>query len=226
MYGWLQKDGAYKGENPAAKLEKNPEHGREVYLTPAQVSALRDALEAYAGRIKGNDVAADCLTFIIATGCRSGEAKTAVWSQFDESLTVWSKPASTTKQKKVHRVPLGPAAQAVLLRRRGLRQKGQEAVFPGKYGADYIRQLRSAWATVSAAAGLKGVRIHDLRHSFASLAISAGVPLKVVGGLLGHSAVATTNRYAHLYDDDLRTAADKVSALIEGNGRRSDDQAR
>jgi integrase len=158
--------------------------------------------------------------FIIATGCRAGEAKTATWDQFDPALTIWSKSASTTKQKKVHRVPLGPAAQAVLLRRRGLRQDGQKSVFPGKYGADHLRQLRSAWGTVSAAAGLQGVRIHDLRHSYASLAISVGVPLKVVGALLGHSAIATTNRYAHLYDDDLKIAVGKVSAVIQGERRK------
>jgi site-specific recombinase XerD len=74
-------------------------------------------------------------------------------------------------------------------------------------------------------AGIDGVRLHDLRHSYASLAISAGVPPKVVGGLLGHSAIATTNRYAHLYDDDLRTVAGKVSTLIEG-GRRDGSEGR
>jgi site-specific recombinase XerD len=64
------------------------------------------------------------------------------------------------------------------------------------------------------------VRIHDLRHSYASLAISVGVPLKVVGDLLGHSAIATTNRYAHLYDDDLKIAVGKVSAVIQGERRK------
>ena len=214
LYGWLQKDGGYTGANPAAKVERNQEHGREVYLTPQQVIDLRNAIGAYRTRTQGNDVAADCILFCIATGCRSGEAKKATWDQFDRDLAVWSKPASTTKQKKVHRVPLGPSAQAILQRRR--EGADQPEVFPGKYGAQHIKQLRSAWDAVRAMAGLDGVRIHDLRHTYASMAISGGVPLKTIGGLLGHSAIATTNRYAHLYDSDLADAVGKVDALIDG----------
>ena len=218
LYGWLQKDAGYTGANPASKIERNHEEAREIYLTPAQVHAVRAAIDAYGDRILGNDVAADCLRLVIATGCRSGEARKARWDQFDSDLRIWTKPASTTKQKKLHRVPLGPAAQSVLLRRRERRRHGELAVFPGKYGAEHIRQLRSIWETVAKAAGLEGVRIHDLRHTYASLAISSGVPLKVVGGLLGHASITTTNRYLHLYDDDLQAAVGKVSAMIEGEG--------
>src|SRR5262245_11020226 len=73
--------------------------------------------------------------------------------------------------------------------------------------------LRAAWEAVRNAPGLpEGLRIHDLRHTFASLAVSAGVPLRTIGGLLGHSAVATTARYAHLQDGDLAAAAGAVHA--------------
>lgn len=216
---WLRRDGGHMVDNPAAGIERNQEHSREVYLDPAQVALLREALAIYSTRRRGADAVADCIEFTLATGCRSGEAMTATWSQFDQALTTWTKPASTTKQKKLHRVPLGPAAQSILLRRRGLRQEGAEWVFPGRGGIGHARSLHNAWATVCGLAGLRSVRLHDLRHSYASLAISAGVPLQVVGGLLGHSSQQTTRRYAHLFDDDLRTAAGKVNAMIEGGGK-------
>jgi integrase len=212
VFGWLNEVGTYTGPNPCAKLERNREDGRETFLNPEQVRAVLDALDEYAGLTKGNDVAADCVRFCLATGCRSGEAKAARWSQFDPALTVWTKAASTTKQRKIHRVPLGPAATAVLEDRRAKARKGAVYVFPGKYGAHHIRQLRSIWDFVRDRTGLGEVRVHDMRHSFASLAVSAGVPLKVIGGLLGHSSVTTTNRYAHLYDDDLKNAAAAVNA--------------
>jgi len=217
LYGWLYAADIYKGENPAAKVERNHEEPRQTYLTPQQVGELHAALDAYAGHVKGNDVAADCIRLIIATGCRRGEAMRATWDQFNADLTIWTKPASTTKQKKLHRVPLGPAAQVILARRRAASKKGVAYVFPGKYGANHIRQLRSCWEAVQAATGLAGVRVHDCRHTYASLAISAGVPLQVVGGLLGHSAPRTTAKYAHLYDDDLRSAVGRVSALVTGD---------
>src|SRR5262249_47325970 len=157
----------YTGANPCAKLERNREEGRETFLIPEQVAALRVALDTYAMRIKGNDIAADCLAFILATGCRRGEAMKATWNQFDGALTIWTKPSSHTKQKKMHRSPLSPMAQAILIRRRGECQSGDDAVFPGKYGALHIRQLRSAWNSVTRMAGLpSGIRVHDLRHSF------------------------------------------------------------
>lgn len=113
-------------------------------------------------------------------------------------------------------MPLGPAATDILTTRKKRAGKGDVFVFPGKYGAEHIQQLRSVWDYVRDQTGLGEVRVHDMRHSFASLAVSAGVPLKTIGGLLGHSSVTTTNRYAHLYDDDLRNAAAAVNARQVG----------
>ena len=212
VFGWLNEVDIHTGSNPCAKLERNREEGRETFLEAGEIAAVLGALEAYEGLTKGNDVAADCVRFCLATGCRSGEAKAARWDQLDKALTVWTKKASTTKQRKLHRVPLGPAATDILATRKGKASRGDVYVFPGKYGAEHIQQLRSVWDYVRDQTGLGEVRVHDMRHSFASLAVSAGVPLKTIGGLLGHSSVTTTNRYAHLYDDDLRNAAAAVNA--------------
>ena len=216
VFGWMSEVDIYTGPNPCAKLERNREDGRETFLTPEEIASVMAALETYEEQTLGNDVAADCVRFCLATGCRSGEAKSARWDQFDKTLSIWTKPASTTKQRKIHRVPLGPAATEVLMRRKSRATKADVYVFRGKYGAQHIRQLRSVWDFVREQTGLTEVRVHDTRHSFASLAVSAGVPLKVVGGLLGHSSVQTTNKYAHLYDDDLKNAAKAVSARLAG----------
>jgi integrase len=223
LFGWLQRDRGYTGVNPAAGVEKNPEHGREVFLTAAQVRDALAGIERYAQRGNGRWAArsvADCLTFIIATGCRSHEAKAARWSEFDDDLGTWIKAAPTTKQRRVHRVPLNDIATDVLRRRRDARHNGLY-VFPGRHGDHHVTQLRAAWSRIRKDASLPdGVRIHDLRHSFASLALHAGASLPLIGKLLGHSNVRTTARYSHLLDSDLRAVAGKVNALIEGEGRK------
>lgn len=74
--------------------------------------------------------------------------------------------------------------------------------------------LKSSWRAICRAADLRGLRLHDLRHSFASILASAGLSLPVIGALLGHTNPSTTQRYAHLFDDPLRAAADRVGAVV------------
>jgi integrase len=81
--------------------------------------------------------------------------------------------------------------------------------------------MRRVWEDVCKKAKLPGVRVHDLRHSYASLLASAGLSLPIIGALLGHTQAATTQRYAHLLDDPLRTATERIGALIEGGGKTS-----
>lgn len=213
VYGWLRKDRGHKVDNPAAMVERNDEHGREIYLTPSQCGEVLTALEAYGARGGQKQVAADCVAFILSSGCRPSEGRGARWEHLSDDLATWHKPARIVKQRKPHRIPLGPAAHAILVRRLRLRKRNEPMVFPPERGK--LLDIRKAWRFAANQAVLDGVRVHDLRHTYASLAVSSGVPLKVLGGLLGHSAIATTNRYAHLYEDDLRAAAGAVSARIE-----------
>ena len=202
LFSWLQKERGYTGINPASGVEKNPEHGREVFLTAPQVRQALAAIERYGqhgnGRWAGRSIA-DCLTFIIFTGCRSHEAKAAQWSEFDHDLTLWTKAASRTKQRRLHHVPLNDLATEVLRRRRDARHNSPY-VFPGRHGGeDHLQQIRTAWSRIRKDADLpEGVRIHDLRHSFASMALQAGASLPLIGKLLGHNNVKTTARYSHL----------------------------
>ena len=77
-----------------------------------------------------------------------------------------------------------------------------------------MRDLKSSWIAICRAAELQGIRLHDLRHSFASVLVNAGQSLPMIGALLGQTNPATTAKYAHLYDDPLRAAAERVGAII------------
>jgi integrase len=193
-------------DNPARGVGRNPEAGRERFLTPEEIARLLAVLEAQ------GDLAAKCLEFLLLTGCRRGEALGATWDQFDLSAGVWTKPPSLTKSGKRHRVPLSPEAIALLA---GLPTRATAA---GPFVGLPVWQLTRRWFAIRKEAGLADVRLHDLRHSFASLLASSGLSLPVIGALLGHSQASTTQRYAHLLDDALRDAAAKVGAAVRRNG--------
>jgi integrase len=146
------------------------------------------------------------------------------WADVDLSEGVWVKPSSTTKQRKLHRVPLSADAVAVLRRRQDERAAGgkvvrlrDDYVFRGGNTKTATNRLERDWDVVRAAAGLEDVRFHDLRHSFASLLVGEGLSLPVIGRMLGHTQPSTTNRYAHLADAPLRAAAEIAASKI---GRR------
>lgn len=223
----------WRPDNPARGIERNPEEKRHRYLSPAELAKLTEALT----KIEDQQ-GADVIRLLILTGARSGEAMSATWDQFDLEGGVWTKPGSTTKQKTLHRVPLSAPARQLLA---GIKKAAETAakakgkdmsafVFPGR-GSEHRREIKYAWADACIAAGIvtmetvKGprgervevkpsARIHDLRHTYASLLASSGKSLPIIGALLGHSQPATTARYSHLMDDPLREATDSIGALV------------
>src|SRR6202040_1981652 len=132
-----------------------------------------------------------------------------------------------TKQKREHRVPLSaPARQLLAEMRAKAEQRAAEKgrlpspyVFPARTGDGPMVEIKTAWAALCKAAGLDGVRLHDLRHTYASVLASAGLSLPVIGALLGHTQPGTTARYAHLFDDPLRAATERVGAIITGSDK-------
>jgi integrase len=119
---------------------------------------------------------------------------------------VWTKPASTTKQRKTHRVPLSaPALEIVARRQRG------DYLFEDCQ--DDRQALRECWDHVRKVTKIDG-RLYDLRHTVASLAAAGGASLIVIGKLLGHGSPKTTQRYVHLTDDPLREVTERVGAVI------------
>jgi len=206
---WIDK-------SPVSGVKKFDEEKRDRYLSTDELGRLRDALDCYVTERGDRDAkdAADIIRLLVLTGARKGEVLSAQWSQFDLDAGVWVKPSSHTKQKKIHRVPLSPQALAVLESVRERKAKTSDHLFPAPGGRGRRGDIKSAWADITKRAGLDDVRVHDLRHTYASLLVGAGVSLHIVGGLLGHSQAQTTARYAHLADDPLRAATAKAGGAL------------
>jgi len=207
--------------NPARGIELNPEHHRERVASPDEIARLQAALAAWSDR-----TAADAITLLMLTGARSGEVLNATWAQFDlegAGGAVWTKPASTTKQKRTHRLPLSPIAAAMLLARQRAHPGTPLAyVFPGMSGGRMLdRELIRRWDIVRERAGLQGLKKHDLRHTAASILAGRGASLPLIGAVLGHSTPITTSRYAHLVDSATRAAVDQIAEAVSAPARPS-----
>ena len=148
----------------------------------------------------------------LLTGARRGELLAAKWDDFDLVVGVWVRPASVTKQARLHRVPLSDVAMRLLAE---MRRQSPATVwlFPAPRGG-HRKHIREAWKALRVRANIRDVRLHDLRHTFASISASAGASLPLIGAMLGHASPATTHRYTHLLDDPQRAAVNKVAAVI------------
>jgi integrase len=201
--------------NPCKGIEKNQEEARERFFSKAELERIAEALAEYPG------VGADCVRLIMLTGCRPGEAMKAAWWQFDKTPGHWEKPSAHTKQRKVHKVPLGPPALELIERLRKKR-KGEAWLFPGDIKGKPLAALWHVWHFVRKRAQLekdeqgREARPYDLRHTFASVGVGGGLNLVIVGRLLGHTQSRTTQRYAHVADDPLREAANRIGTVIDG----------
>ncbi len=198
----------WRPDNPAAGIQWNPEEKRTRYLSQQELARLSMALAEHHER-----VSADAIRLMMLTGARRGEVLNARWDMFDLGASLWIKPSSHTKQRREHRVPLSTPVLALLARLK----EGEVGpyVFPGKSPDQPLTDVKRTWESVCKKAKIEDARIHDLRHAFASLLVSRGASLPLIGALLGHTQIATTSRYAHLYDQPLREAAELVGAAIE-----------
>jgi integrase len=138
--------------NPCKGVERNPEQGHERFFSEAELAALSDALAAY-----GPTPAANCIRFIMLTGCRPGEAMAATWEQFEIEPGFWVKPSAHTKQRKIHKAPIGSAAIELLDRIRTDREttprhRRSNFVFPGQLSGQPLKQLHSTWEEVAGTA--------------------------------------------------------------------------
>jgi integrase len=215
-----------RSDNPARGIERNPEDKRERHLSDDELARLMEALAQH-----DDQQAVNIIRLLLLTGARSGEVKAARWEQFDLTKGTWTRPAATTKTNKLHHVPLSAPARQLLAQIRkeaeaAAKKSGKEIspyVFPAskskKRSTDFRAEIKDSWATLCKEAQIIGLRIHDLRHSFASMLVNAGLSLPTIGALLGHTQVQTTNRYSHLITDVLQKATDRVGAKIANVGR-------
>ena len=201
----------WRGDSPARGVEKNPESKRQRHLSGAELARLTAALAEFP-----DQQAANIIRLLLLTGARRTEVLSARWDQFDLRSGIWVKPGATTKTKTDHRVPLSAPARQLLNELRARGAEDAEYLFPGRDGDGHRADLNKPWPALCKAAEISGLRVHDLRHSYASFLASAGLSLPIIGALLRHTQPSTTARYAHLFDDPLRQATERVGAIVAG----------
>ena len=199
----------FAGQNPAQSPGMLREEPRELFLNDMQLRALMMALAA-----DPDQAAASAIALLALTGARKSEVLRAKWEYVDLARGVLTVPRSKSGRRR--HIVLSQAALDVL--RLQPREPGQDFVFPSQRRAGRpIEGVRSAWTRAKAMAALpEGVRLHDLRHTFASVCVNGAVPIYDISKLLGHSTAAVTSRYAHLRDDRLLAAADAVGRIATG----------
>lgn len=197
------------GSNPRKHIKKYAEEKRERFLSPAELKQVGDVLREMEDEGIELSSAIAAARLLILTGCRLGEIMTLQWEHVDLAGMALRLPDSKTGAKVVH---LGQPAIDVLS---GIKKVDKNPwVIVGTLPGARLTDLQPFWQRVRARAGLKDVRIHDLRHTFASTAVASGQGLPMIGKLLGHTQVQTTARYAHLAADPVKLAADAVSSQI------------
>jgi integrase len=203
-----------RATNPAKGIELNKEYGRRRYLRGPELEALLKALAAYPNR----DIA-NVFRVLLATGARRGEVLAMRWADLDLDRGLWSKPPSATKQQQPHETPLAKPVQLLLAEIRQKQTAGRrqlpEFVFPSNSKVGCLTDVKKAWRRICKQAGLADLRIHDLRHSYASVLVSHGASLPLIASMLGHASAATASRYSHLFVDPMKAAAEKVAAFID-----------
>jgi integrase len=197
-------------DNPVRGVERNQEPPRVKYLTADELARLTAVLAEYKDR-----QAANVILLLLLTGARKSEMLSARWADIDLQQALWIKPGHTVKQKTEHRAVLSSAAVKILTSIRETAHEEQAWVFPQRPTSRERRgSIEGAWNNIRKAARLPNVRLHDLRHTYASLAVSDGASLPTIGALLGHTVPATTARYAHLLDDPQRRVAERVGTML------------
>jgi len=199
------------GSNPARGVKAHPERQRRRYASADELARLRAALQQWEaqGPLSMRWRFAQLVRLLLLTGARLREVMNAEWSEIDWARGVLRVPASRGKTGAAE-IQLAQRAMAIL-RELEAAAGGGRWVVPGESGEKPLVGYRKLWLALLEDAGIEGLRVHDLRHTFASMALSGGQTLGVVGQLLGHRSAQTTTRYAHLVDDAARAAVARVS---------------
>lgn len=216
LFGWAEMRGhRQEHSNPCRLIEKYPEVKRERFLSDEEISRLGAALKAgeESGRLTPYMAAA--VRLLILTGARLSEILTLQWEWVDMERACLRLPPGTlgtkgaTREKVIHL-----SAPALEILTTLPREEGHPFVIAGQVAGEHLVNIHKPWGAIREEAGLPGLRLHDLRHSFASMGAGAGLGLPVIGALLGHTQAQTTARYAHVASDPMRRANDLISGRI------------
>lgn len=213
-------------KSPTDDIKKFKEEKREEFLSDEEISRLMTVLNSEKSQIN-----ASAIKLILLTGSRKSEVLSARWQDFDLARGMWIKPAFLTKQNKISNIPLNEEALRIvkelkknIVSDEELEGLGGDVVvssnqylFYNPQTKNHLQDIKRFWQNVCEKADLKNVRIHDLRHTFASILVNSGVGLEVIGKLIGHSNASTTHRYSHLLNETLKQATntfnDRVNSM-------------
>ncbi|MDP1930033.1 MAG: tyrosine-type recombinase/integrase [Gammaproteobacteria bacterium] len=199
--------------NPAARISLfNADNRVENIMDETQLRKLLLVLNTHPNRR-----ACRIAMFLLATGCRMNEALTASWDQIDWEQKVWRVPALNSKSKRMRPVPLNESAIDILQQ---VREEHPQWVFYNPDTDTHFKTLHNGWYMIREAAGMPWLRIHDLRHTYASMIINSGRTLYEVQSLLGHSTPQVTQRYAHMNTQTLLNASEVASQRIRAASPR------
>ncbi|MGI8546698.1 MAG: tyrosine-type recombinase/integrase [Gemmatimonadaceae bacterium] len=248
FFSFAGREGAMaRGFNPARDVKPYPEQSRERFLTREEWVRLGEALRRAEreglpaapskkakpktgattekrSKLAGKPTPADpfaiaAIRLLACTGCRRGEILSLRWDAVDFERGYLR--LADTKTGKSVRPLAGPAA--VILESLP-REEGSPYVLHGASPGVHLKTIARLWDAVRHAAGLPDVRLHDLRHSFASVSATGGDSMLLIRALLGHADISTTQRYAHLGDDPVKAAAERtagsIAAMLEGKETR------
>ena len=198
-----------EGTNPCRHVKRYKEEARERYLSESELRRLGHTLELAEHEWEVCPYVIAAIRLLILTGCRSAEILQLRWKDVD------------LEKRCLHLVDSKTGNRTVLLNEQAVRilkelpPKGRNPyVVPGEKPRSHRSSIQAIWERIRKAAEIKDVRVHDLRHHFASTAVNGGQSLAIIGRLLGHSKITTTQRYAHLADDPIRKATDAIGSSL------------
>lgn len=196
-------------ENPASGVKLfNMDNKVEHYLDAAELETLMAVLKTGANRPV-------CMIamFLLSTGARMNEVLSAKWCQVNRETRTWKIPALNSKSKKVRSVPLNDSALNIISQLDT--EADYEYLFVNRITGQPYTNIHKAWGKIRNEAGLPKLRIHDLRHQYASFLVNSGRTLYEVQQILGHSTSKVTERYSHLSSATLQAAANSASVMIK-----------
>ena len=195
--------------NPVSRVKKYKENNQiERYLSDDELQRLMLVLKHPEHYAISNKTIVAIIKFLLLTGVRKREAMDMQWSDVDFTKSTWL--LKFNKSGKARHIALNTDAMAIL----NALPKISTYIFANPETGKPYNDIRKTFDKVMQCAGISNMRIHDLRHNFASLAVNSGESLFVVQKLLGHASPQTTQRYAHLQHSTLQNASEKIAAVI------------
>lgn len=195
-------------QNPVKPIKLPAANEKERFLSGEELTRLGRSLEKMEA-VGLHPLGINIIRLLALTGARRSEIEGLRWQSVD-----FDRGALILQDTKSGRAAFPLSGPALALLSSLPREQGSPWVFPATRGKGHYRGVNKVWERVRTDAELEGVRLHDLRHSFASLGAASGIGLQTVGKLLGHKQAATTARYSHLSDNPLRAAADQIGGVV------------